>query len=102
MGWNGLGKARQLLFSVRKIDDFFVGGGGGGRKEVAIFGQAVKFDHSAWSPTSLTPQSNGNDVGNGNGRDGYNNKGGGQATVTMAMATVTSRAMATATRVTSN
>jgi hypothetical protein len=81
---------------------FFVGGGGEHRKEVAIFGQAIKFDHSARSPTSLTLQSNGNDVGNGNGRDGYNNKGGGRAMVTMAMVTATSWAMATATRVASN
>ncbi len=30
---------------------------GGGKKQVAICNHAVKFDHSAGSPTLLTPQS---------------------------------------------
>jgi hypothetical protein len=66
---NSLGKAGRLLFSVVKTQIFFVGWGWGGwgKKEVAIFGQAIKFDCSFRSPTSLTPHSNGNDVGNGNG-----------------------------------
>ncbi len=73
--------------------------------QVAICGWAIEFDCSAWLPTSLTQQSNSNDVGNGNGNEvvgnkegdgegsncsGDGDKGGGQATVTTwAMATVT-------------
>ncbi len=69
--------------------------GGGVRKEVAIHSQAIKYNCSAWLPTSLTPQqSNSNDMGDdngnkmagnkvGNGKGGKSNgdsdKGGGQA-----------------------
>jgi hypothetical protein len=43
-------------------NNFFVGGRGG-RKEVAIYGQAIEFDCTTCSPTSSTPQSNGNQSG---------------------------------------
>jgi hypothetical protein len=33
----------------------------GVRKEVAVCGRAIKWDHSTWLPTSLTQQTNGND-----------------------------------------
>ncbi len=66
VGWNGLGKVGRF-FLVVKI-------GGGYREEVAICSWAIKFDHSARSPTSLTPQSNSNDVGNSNGSDCYGKK----------------------------
>ncbi len=98
MGWNGLGKAGQLLFSVVKIDNFFVGGGGVGKKLRFAAGQSNVIAPPSRSPLSLTPQSNGNVVGKGNRSNGYGDKGGGQAMVMMAMMMATSRAMATATR----
>ncbi len=66
MGWNGLGKAVQLFFSVVKLDEFLLRGGGV-RKEVATCSRVIKYNHSARLPTFSTPQSNGNDVDNGNG-----------------------------------
>jgi hypothetical protein len=60
--------------------------------------RTIKFYGSSQSPTSLTPQSNGNDVGDGNGSNGYSNRGGGQAMATMLMAPATIRTMATAMR----
>jgi hypothetical protein len=96
VGWNGLGNVRQLLFSVVKIEIFLFGGGG--RKEVAICGQVIELDCSAQSPSSLTMQSNGNDVGDGNGSDGYVDKGGRRGMATMAMVTATTEEMAMARR----
>jgi hypothetical protein len=49
------------------------------------------------SPTSLTPQSNSNDVGNGYGSNGYGNLGGRRTMATIEMAMETKRVMATAT-----
>ncbi len=43
--------------------------GGGVRKEVAICGRGIKYNHSARLPTSWTLQSNGSDVGNGDGNE---------------------------------
>ncbi len=88
-GWNGLGMMGRLLFSVVNIDNF-CWGAGGVRKEVAIYGWVIKYNCSTWLPTSLTPQSNGNDVGDGNGNKVASNK---RAMGRMA------RAMATAKRV---
>ncbi len=62
------------MFSVVKMDDFLLGEEG--RKEVAICGRVIKYDCSTWLPTSLTPQSNGNDMGNGNGKEVAGNKEG--------------------------
>jgi hypothetical protein len=45
-------------------------------------------------PTSSKPQSNKDVVGDGNGSDGYSNKGNGQAMERMAMTTATTSAMA--------
>ncbi len=66
MSWNSLGKVGRLLFSVVNIVEC-CWGGGGVKEKVAICGRAMEYNHSAWSPTSLTPQSNGNDVCNGIG-----------------------------------
>ncbi len=73
MGLNGLGKAGQLLFSVVKIDKSLWDGG---MKEVAIHSQGIQFNCSSQPPTSSTPQSNNNDVGDGNGNNVVGNKEG--------------------------
>jgi hypothetical protein len=43
--------------------------GGGVRKEGAICGGVIEYDCSTQLSTSSTQQSNGDDVGNGNGKD---------------------------------
>jgi hypothetical protein len=69
---------------------FFVG--------VAICGRAIEFDRSACLPTSLTQQSNNDDVGNGHGKEVAGNKeGNGNGDEGGGQATATTRAMATAT-----
>jgi hypothetical protein len=109
--WEG---GAAIIFSGENRRMFWWGGGG--RKEVAICSRAIKFDCSAQLPTSLTLQSNGNDVGDSDGSDGYDDEGGRRATATTTrvMATATSwraakramvraaRAMATAMRVAGN
>jgi hypothetical protein len=114
VGWNGHWKAGRLLFSVVQINVFF-GRGGGGREEIAICDWAIKFNHFIQLPTSLMPQSNGNDLGYGDNNevagdkedngggcksngDGNGDKDGGQATGTLGMAAVTTRAMVMAVR----
>jgi hypothetical protein len=75
--------------------------------QVAICGQAIEFDRSARSPTSLTQQSNRNNMGDGDGNKVAGNKegddeggiGNGDGGKGGRQATVTTWAMATATRV---
>jgi hypothetical protein len=49
------------------------------------------------SPTSLTPQSNGNVMGDGDGSNGYGTKVVGQTMATIVMLTATKRSMGMAT-----
>jgi hypothetical protein len=58
----------------------------------------INFDCSTRSPTSSIPQSNGNDVGDGDNSMGYYDKGGRQAMATMTMVMATTWAMVTAMR----
>jgi hypothetical protein len=87
-------KAATLLISAPIL---MSEGASGEACQVAICGRVIEFNCSTRWPTSLTQQSNSNDVGNGNSNkvagnkegdgkagkgNGGSNKGGGQATAT--------------------